>query len=162
MVFPAVDDVTAYGGLLNNAAPVVDPTTHRDASDMNAALASVAAMTTTAGQAWARMITHATTPSLATSNAHGAAWGEDPSVAPTPTRTSTGIFVLTWPATVTNGIGDSHTVVFKRVKSQACEGTTAYHVQSAVTASNVLTIRVFDMAGTLTDAAGSTIHVELG
>jgi hypothetical protein len=73
---------------------------------------------------------------------------------PTPpaiTRVGVGVFTITFPAVVNDEIGKAHTLDF-RVASGSANGATPYHVQ-AVTAGNVITAYVFDMAGTLIDPA---------
>lgn len=157
MTLPEIDDLATFGGELNNYSPVVDPTTDRDAAAMNIALADVAGMTQTCVRAWAAFVGHGATPTDPASNIHGAVWGNTAPVKPTPARTGSGVYTVTWPSSVTDELGESHTVNLRRGWAQV-EGATAYHAQVSFSA-NVATVRVFDMAGAANDAVGATIVV---
>jgi hypothetical protein len=158
MTLPAVDSIDTYGGELNEVAAVTDPTTDRPATGANQAYASVAEMTHTAIRAWRALVGHATTPTDPTTSVHDAVWGSDNSLKPTIARSGAGVYTITWAATVDDELGEEHTVSLRRAWANV-EGTTAYVALATVTSANVVTVRVFDMAGAANDAVGSTITV---
>lgn len=158
MTFPGKDTIATYGGLLQDLYPVTDPTTDRAAAGANQAYGSVAAMTRTAAQAWARITTAASTAGLVLV-AHNAAWGSGPLVAPTLTRSSTGVFTIAWPTTITDETSVQQAVSLLAIDSVVVEGTVPYLVTARVLTASIAELRVFTPAGALTDAAGTTIMV---
>jgi hypothetical protein len=157
---PGIDSLSSYGGQLSDFAPVEDPTTDESATYRNLYAANVAGMTQTACRAWATCVGIAAPnpPVDPSSNVHAAVWGNDVSVKPTVTHLSTGIYVFTWPTTVTDELAVEHTVNLRR--AWVCmETTVAYITAATVFAANVVHVRVFDAAGNLADAVGTNITV---
>lgn len=157
---PDVDSLSTYGGAKSNYASVEDATTDLDATQYNIMAANVAGMTQTAWRAWCAFVGKASSPpDDPSSNVHGAVWGNGLSVKPTVARTGTGVYTVTWPTTVTDELGTSHTVNLRR----ACwniEGTTPFEVTVTLTSVNVATIRTFTVGtSTPNDAVGTTITV---
>ena len=98
MTLPDIDDIDVFGGALYDYSAVIDPTTDRPAAGANPAYCDIAALTHTALRAWVRFTLNGTaTPVLV---AHDSNWGNSPSVAPTFTRTSAGLYTITWPTVV--------------------------------------------------------------
>lgn len=163
MTFPDTDSLDTYGGAKANYGLIVDPTTDRDADDANKAYASTAAMTHTAAQAWARFVTSATTPTLAVTNSNDAAWGNSAPDQPVPARLGAGQFTLTWPSTVVDELGVTHTLNFRWARC-AIEGaaTMSGFARCVVTAPNVVTVYTFNTSFTANDLAGKTIFVQAG
>lgn len=160
-MLPDIDDLDTYGGELEDYAPAEDPTTDRSADAANQAFGSAAAATQVIPRAWARLVTHATTPTLATSNNCDGTWPNVADNRPTPSRSATGVFVLTWPTTVLDSLGDSHTLNFRWAR--ACvEGSTYVPVQCTVTSANVVTVYTFNTSFAANDQAGKTVLVEVG
>lgn len=160
MTFPSKDTIGTYGGVLNDYAPVVDASTDRPASGVNQAYGSVAAMTHNAPRAFCRLVLAATTGALALASPypHDAAWGNSVGVQPTLARTSAGVFTITWPASVTDEIGNSQAVSF-RYAIGALEGPNAGDIACSVTSPNVVTLYAFNVAGAANDFAGVTASV---
>lgn len=160
MALPGTSDLDEYGGELSDYRAVTDPTTDRSASATNQALSDVAGMTHTASRAWVAFVGKASSPpDDPASNIHGAVWGDGASVKPTMARTGAGIFTATWATTITDELGETQSVSLRRAHGWA-EGAVHYSVQARVTAANVVTINVADMAGTASDAVGVTIVVQ--
>ncbi len=158
MTLPGTARLSTYGGEMQDHAPVEDPTTDESAAFRNMYVADAAAMTATIMRAFVRFTGHATTPGDAASNVHGAVWGDAFAVKPAMTKGGTGVYLATFPTEVEDELGVTQPVNLRDGWGNA-NGATAYHVQVTITAANVATIRVFDMAGTLTDAVGATIAV---
>lgn len=171
MTAPDIDDPSGNyampaGGFVDYL-PVTDPTTDQTSGGQTGApganqwMCSTASMTHTSRRAWARFLGNATTPTLAVSNGHDAHWGSSSPVKPTLVRSAVGIYTVTWPATVTDALGVSHTVNLRWSKACA-EGSTLFLVQTSVTAANIVTVYVFTTAFAASDAVGTTLFVEAG
>ena len=157
---PEIDAFATYGGSKANYAPVEDSTTDVDAAWWNLIAMNVAGMTQTACRAWVAFIGKASSPpDDPASNIHGAVWGNGLSVKPTMARTGTGVYTATWPTTITDELGVSHTVNLRRAWG-SISGTTPYEITFTMTSSNVVTIRTFTVGtSTPNDAVGATISV---
>ena len=159
MPLPDVDDYTAtFGGSKQNYAPVEDITTDEDAATRNQYVADVAMMTATCTRSWVEFLAAATTGGMSVT-AHQAVWGNAIGVIPTLSRTSAGIYVITWPATVTDALGNSHTVNFRAAQAQVRDTAAGWDALCIPTAANIITVYVRNPAGTLTDATGLNIDV---
>jgi hypothetical protein len=161
MSLPDVDALATYGGALFDYSAPVDPTTDRPASGANQAYNNVAAMTQTACRAWVRLtLNGSATPVLV---AHASHWGNAIGVAPTFTRTSAGIYTITWPATVLDfipngapGFATSHTVNFRGGWTNV-RGATIFQSQVTPTAANIGTLYTSTAgSGTLADPGSAT------
>lgn len=165
MTTPDVTDATGYGlptgGFQNGEGlAVVDPTTDQDAAAASAALNDTAQMTHTADRAWARF-TAGASPAIVNTNGHDAMWGSLSGVKPVPAHTGTGTWTLTWPATVQDQLGNSHSVNFRKARVSV-EGSTLAFVQWEVTAPNVITVYGFATSFAANDLTGITLLVEAG
>lgn len=160
MTIPDVDSVDDYGGALTNAFPVTDPTTDQDADAMNECKASTAGMTHTAARAWCRFVA-GTSPTLATLNSDDAVWGNALADKPAPGHSSTGVYAVTWPTSTEDELGASHTTNLRWARA-SIEGSTLAFAQANVSASNVVTVRTWNAAGSANDLTGITILVEAG
>lgn len=110
MALPSPTDFAAYGGKLKNyTAGIEDPTTDRDAKEVNQALSDLAMMTRMCPRAWCQF-NASNAPSIVS---HDAVWGNATLLAPTVARTSAGVFTLTWPATVLDPLGEARSVNFR-------------------------------------------------
>ena len=160
MTSPDIDSLSTYGGALVNYAPVVDPTTDRDAAAANQAYASTAAMTHTSPRAFARIVGAASTGALALagSNPHDSQWGKASPVTPTLSRTALGIVVVTWPATVTDELGVVHNLNFRYAKAWI-EGATPFWTPQCTVTANTVTINLFSTGFAASDLVGITYGV---
>jgi hypothetical protein len=163
MTLPDIDTLTTYGGGLNDFSPVVDPTTDRPAAGANAAYASLAAMTATAPRAWVRMtLNGASAPTLVAHNSH---WGNQIGVAPVLSRSSAGVLVVTWPTTVTDqilpgspGYFGPHTLNLRAGWGNVRFVSTAWLV-FVIPSTNVATVNICSVAGTLSDTTATDVDV---
>lgn len=158
-MLPDRPDFDSYGGPKVNARAIVDPTAEMDADDHNQHALDAAMMGLTSIRAVASYVGTASNPLTAPSsgNVHLAQWGSDISVKPTFNRTATGIVEITWPTTITDELGDEHTLNFSYALQPCISHTSAVIASATVSAANKLTIRTFDAAGVATDAVGAII-----
>ena len=157
MPLPDVDSIDDYGGVLQNERPVDDPTTQRSAEQVNAAFDSAAGATHTVARAWARVVLGGA-PTLAVTNPNDSVWGVSP--APTPANTGTGTYTLTFPATVSDEIGNTHTLNLRWAEFQI-EGNVFGFAQGSA-AANVVTFTTGNSAGAVNNIAGATLLVLVG
>lgn len=158
MSLPDVATLASYGGPKINDEPVEDYLTDEDANDRNNNYADTAAMTHTACRAWVCFLGHATTPTDPTTNVHDSQWnnGNVANTKPVVAKGGTGIYTITYPASNVDELGVTKTLNLRRAWANV-EGTTPYFVQAQITSPNVITVRVFNAAGTANDAAGVTL-----
>lgn len=160
MLPKTIDD---YGGLKQDDRPVEDPTTDFSADDHNELITDVAGMTNTTCQAWRTAIGRAASPlTEPSSKIHNATWDNDEAVntRPTATRTTAGIYVFTWPATVKDRKGDTQTVNFNRADASFESTSAAYILSPIVTAPNEITVYIRNPStGALVDPVGVPITV---
>lgn len=155
---PEIDDLDTVGGEKEDYEPVEDPVTDLAAAHWNLVAMNATMVTQTATRAIRRFVGHATTPAEPSSNPQFAVWGNGVSVLPTVAKGGTGIYDITWPTSVTDPLGVSHTVNFVD-GTWNVNGSTAYTCTLTVTSPNVVRLRVFDMAGVANDGAGATFAV---
>lgn len=152
---PGISTLATYGGMRVNERSVEDASSEVGADEFNVLMKDTAGHTQTAWRAIRRFVGHATTPAEPASNAHFANWGNSLVLRPPVTKGGTGIYVVTWPATVTDDLGVIDTVnLIDGVVN--VNGTTLYHVQ-VTCAANVATVYVWNAAGALNDAVGVTL-----
>jgi hypothetical protein len=157
---PGTADLAELGGILQNLEDVSDPTTDLDAGADNKNRANTAALTHTATRAICSFVGHGTTPTFPNGFVHESVWGATLAVRPALSKSGTGVYLLTYLTSVSDELGEQHTLNFRRAKGWA-EGSVAYHVQAEIASANVVRVRVFDMAGNPADAVGVTINVEV-
>jgi hypothetical protein len=165
MTCPDVSDIADYGvpdgGFKDGEGIAVeDPTTDQPADGANATFNDTASMTHTADRAWARF-TAGASPTIVSTNGHDAMWGSLSGVKPTPAKTATGTWTLTWPSTVQDQLGATHTTNLRKARASV-EGSVLKFVQCKVTAPNVVTVYGFDTTFAANDLTGITILVEAG
>lgn len=156
MTLPDIDDIDTVGGEKENLHPVANPLTDEDAAHRNIAFADAVMATRTLTRSWAKIVTvNGAAPTL---SAHNAVWGNSVPVAPTPARTGEGVVTLTYPATVTDDLGETHSVNFRGAWAED-ENSTDTRAKAKVTAPNVITVYTFTTAGAADDNPGTTVHV---
>jgi hypothetical protein len=159
MTLPDIDSLATAGGVVIDYSPSIDPTTDRPALGTNQGYADATAATHTNIRAFVRFQPVGTgAPILAVSNGHDEVWGGGSgNTVVAPTRTTVGIYVLTWPTTVTDEIaasvlalpgysGSPHTLNFRHCWGNSEGGATFYNVECAVTAPSVITVWIWSGA----------------
>lgn len=160
MPLPDIDSIDTYGGALSNYEPIVDPTTDEDASWRNAYVCNVAMMTRTALRAVRRFKGHATTPAdPSTGTVHEAMWGNTNGVKPSVVHNATGIYDVTFPASVDDELGTAHDVNLRWAMAQVEQSDGTFRAAHAkVTGAN--TVRIYTYSGTtLNDLSDEVICV---
>lgn len=138
MTLPAIDDISAVGGQIQDYRAVPDPTVERSAAQENQIAADAVMATRTITRAFAAY-TAGATPAIVS---HDAVWGTGAGVAPTVALASTGVWTITWPATVTDALGVVHSTNFRRAWACVEGANWAIHT-CTVTAPNVVTVRTW-------------------
>lgn len=156
MTLPDVDDLATLGGVMENYDPVTDPTVELDAGYDNKTRANIAGATQTLDRVFVQFVSAAANP--ITVQSHNAVWGNTPAVAPTVNRNSAGRYTVTWPTSVTDALGVSHTVGLVGGRGNAQSGA-FFQVQFLKSTSNVAEVYIFNAAGGLVDAPGIVIDV---
>jgi len=140
-MLPNAQTYEGLGGELVDLAPVVDPTTDLPAEAMNELRSDAAAMTRTA----ARAVVVFTAGAVPAVTMHDAVWGNTPGVKPTVVRSMAGVYVVTWPASVTDARGVSRGVALRA--GLAGSGTAGWIPTAAKTASNAFTVMTWGLGG---------------
>ncbi len=121
MTLPNSSSINNYGsGVLVDAVPLVDPTSEMGAASLNPLRNDVAAMTTTSPRLIFQYKGTTGTPAVATSATWTAGndshWGNAFAVQPVMARTSTGIYTVQLPSTVSDQIGGTNLVNIRFAK----------------------------------------------
>jgi hypothetical protein len=157
---PDKSTLSTYGGPLVDAYPVVNPNTDQDASAGNQQAADTAGMTRTATRCWARFTTASTTGGMTVVN-WDAVYGEvNTNAPPTPARTTTGVFTIVFPTTITDSLGVVHTINLQR-GGVIVEGVTLLFAQVQTIAANGMAIQLYSYSSgfNLSDSPGTILHV---
>lgn len=111
--------IANYGGPKSNGKPVEDPETDISDDEYNLLIEDSAQATQTVGRAWVRFPTVAGgSPPFdipSTTIVHDTAWGSGASSRPTVTKTATGRYTITFPASQVDGLGETEIVSFRHV-----------------------------------------------
>lgn len=156
MPLPNSDSFDTYGGSKSDFTTVVDPTTDRSAAEVNAAFASVASMTRTVTRAYLQF-TGAST-SFVVPNYHNSNWGSSLSVIPIIQRSTTGVFDITFPATVVDELGATQALNLTMGWGNI-EGDTLAFIQVTKVTSNVFRVNLYDNTLAASDLVGYLIDV---
>jgi hypothetical protein len=140
---------------------VVDPTTELSSTELTRAFLDVAAASLTQPRAWVRCTISGTTITVVD---HSAVWGATESVKPTAARSATGVYTITWPATVTDlnpTVADrvTYTVSLRACASSLYDSTYPAVSTAYVSAANVATVKVFRVTAAAYDPEQFTLVV---
>ena len=151
-----------YGGPYTNEHPVEDPTTEVDAAALNEMAADTSAMTRTTPRAWMSFVGVAYSGSgtdvVAVAD-HNANWGGAVAVKPTVGQSATGVYLITWPATVVDELGISHSVNIRYPHQPMTVGPTIAYAQITAMTANTMTLKTFNAGGAANALAGVSIFV---
>lgn len=158
MTLPSASTFSTYGGAKEDFTSVVDPLTDRSAVEVNAAFADVASMTRTSIRAYLQFT--GVTGDNPVPNFHQAHWGSTVAVVPTMVNNATGDLTITFPATVTDPLGDD--VALNLVCGWgSLEGSTPGFINVTRLSPNTVNVKLFDATGAASDLVGTKINVFL-
>jgi hypothetical protein len=148
-------DLGTYGGPYVDAKVVTNPESQLAASKANRALEDTAQLTHTGLRAIAHVRINAGTPTIVY---HTSVWGSSDAEKPTPTLTGTGLLTLTYGTEFTDGVGYEETVSFLSGMAHVIS-TSDYTAKVSSLAANVVTARLRDNTGALSNLTNSDIIV---
>ena len=155
MTLPSQDSYDIYGGSKTDYTAIVDPTCDRSAAEINTAFASAAMATRTSIRAYCQILGHATTPTIVS---HNAQWGNSLAVIPVIVRSATGVYSLTFPATVLDALGNTQSINLSSGQISITNTTPGFATVTKVNA-NTFTVSLFSAAGTASDLTSSPVNV---
>lgn len=158
MPLPSVDAFSSFVTVdeLTDFAPVTDPTTDVPASAMNILMANSAMSSRMMPRAYVVWQWDGAAVEIIE---HDAVWGNSFAVQPTVVHSSTGLYTITWPATVADALGDNHNINLKRLLAPNVTGTTMYHATCQRTGANTGVVRVYNTSHVLADPVDTDIEV---
>lgn len=152
-MLPSPSTFSSYGGEKADYSPVEDPATDRSAAETNAAFADVAAMTRTIARAFCSFTYDGTSCTVVE---HDAVWGSGG--APAVERTGAGNYIVDWPATVTDALGEVQNVSLRR--GLASVEDVGWQAVVTREGPNRIRVRAYDIHhGTVDDPGSATITV---
>jgi len=166
MTLPSKASINTYAGALQDAVPIVDPTSEVSAAAMNALQNDVSAMTSTASIAMFLFSTGAsgTVPVIATSSTwttgYDSVWGNAALYMPALSRTSTGLYLVTFPASVPDQLGSMIPVNIRFAEANRVNGSAVTPANCLVLTSNTFNIQTFS-GGSLSDLNNATFAVQV-
>lgn len=174
MTLPDQDSLVGAGGALADYSPVIDSSTDRSAAGANTAYANAQMATRTNTRAVVRFNPTGGSPVLAASGEqYNAVWLATTATAPVLAHSSTGVYTITWPATVMDEIpatlptgqatpgynANGHSVNFKSGWWNAELGATTPYLAFVTVAANVITVKIYSVGSSpaLTDPNDGTV-----
>lgn len=150
-----------YGGPYSNERPVEDSTTEVDAPFFNEMASDTAAGTRTAVRAWVAFdgLTYTSGAQSIAVVDHDAVWGASGAVEPTIVQNPAGTYTLTWPATVDDELGETHTLDIQVPLQPTLITATLMDVRVSAFTANTITLKTFSAAGSADALNGIPIKV---
>lgn len=140
-------DLDTYGGPKIDADDPVDGDTDRKAAEVNQAFLDLGQMTN---------MTHKARLAFTVADGvvrHRALWGSALAIKPNFVHAGTGVFSFTFPTSITDALGEVHDISFTDGLTNFT-GSTPYVCNVTVDTANTITVRVWSVAGSLTNPAG--------
>ncbi len=159
--------IESYGGPPQNEEGVVDPVSEWDAPYAARLFEDVAQGTRATGYTWFSFVTTATaaiTPVDPANVAVSGVWGAGSAQKPTISKTSTGVYVMTWPTEFDDalvgvenmgGVEETQSVVFTFASGLNVAGGTMGFARVTAIASNVVTVACYNTGFALNDLGGT-------
>jgi hypothetical protein len=150
-----------YGGPYANERPVEDNTTEVDAPFFNEMAADAAATTRTAVRAWVAFAgtTYTAGDQVIAVVDHDAVWGASGAVEPDIIQNPAGTYTITWPATVDDELGETHTLDIQLPLQPTLITATLMDVRVSAYTANTITLKTFSVAGAADALNGVAIKV---
>jgi hypothetical protein len=166
MTLPQTASINSYGGLLEDALPVVDPTSEIDAASLNALSNDCSAMTSTAPRALLQFTTGASgeNPAIYSSSnwttGFDSVWGNASGYLPTFTYAGTGVYIITYPASVPDQLGNLNPLI---VRAATVDNLT-YNEPcffNTLSTGNQTSVFVYNSSGDAANIANLVLFVEI-
>lgn len=156
-IYDAVNKVNNY-----NIPPAVQQVDW-DNTKLAPAISDVVALGLTGCRFWCRLTLAASTGGLVVP-IWWANWSNVTTTAPIPSRTTTGQFLITLPASVSDeydaSLGNANTIILNLTAAQASmEGTTTFGFVNASASGNVISVNTANTSGSANDLVGVTLLV---
>lgn len=149
-----------YGGPFHDARPVKNPKTQLSAAMGGKLIETVCQSTFTSPRTTGTFTCTTTTGAVDPENvAHESHWGSDPGTEPAIEQTATGLYTMTFPASFTNGLGESETISLSRVMwigARTGDAGDNLYAEVLTFTGNVVTLKVESPKGTLADQGNSS------
>ncbi len=151
-----------YGGVFSDAFSVEDPTTEISSSFDNRLHEDVAQMTCTTTKVMVQFpTTTAGAPATVVATAGRSHAGTSSGLLPTVSKTATGRYTLTFPASFADALQVTETLSLTFARGQVASTSSFGHVQCTAAGANVVLVAIVDLAGSATDLGGGvTIQVD--
>ena len=166
MPLPSRSTISTYDAdnKINNAnIPPANQQTDWDNTKLAPAISDVVALGLTAPRFWCRMTLAATTGALVLINWQ-ANWGNVTTTTPILARTTTGVFTITLPTTVSDeyqaslGVTNNITLALNAAEG-SLEGSTFGFINASAS-GNVITVNTANTAGSANDLVGVTVFIK--
>ncbi len=145
--------ISSYGGPYVDAGTVENPQTDLAAAYGNMLMEHVAQLSNTAPRVIVSFAPAASDPVVVT---HTSMWGSGDAQKPTIARGLAGIYVITWPATMTDGLDGVETLALRYAKSEL-DTDSDYRCNVSARTANTISVRCRDNTGTLSDLSASEL-----
>lgn len=157
MTLPAIDDISTYGGIINNYTEVVDPTTDLSADASNAYRASVAGMTRVSKRLFVIWTNDGSDGTIVTFDS---VVGNSNVYHPIISKNGTGHWRLTFPPSVYDMLGNQQYWAFRYAKGTTLSSSLAI-VKCVKLSVNVIDVYLYNNTGSLNDLIGQEILIEV-
>lgn len=156
-VLPEVADADTFGGTFADADAVVDPETELAASYFNRLVTNVVAMSHALPRAWVRL-TASASPSVVD---HGAVWGSTNGVKPAVSRSSAGVYTVTWSASLYDlqATPEVHSISIRAASVSGSHSGAARILMWDLTSAVRVTVYSYDAAGAAADCDALFVQV---
>ena len=167
MTLPLISSLNTYGGTLQDAVPLIDPTSELPAAALNPLRNDVSAMTATAPRLLFQFLgtsgSSAPIASTATwTSGIDSVWGNSPALNPVITHIDTGIYQATLPASVPDQIvGSSENLVNVRFGRVFAMSNGTFPIGNVVVQSSNTFKMYLQVSGSLDDCVGVLLVVEV-
>lgn len=153
--------IDSFGGVFSDAYSVEDPTTEISAAYDNRLHEDVAQMSRTTAKVMVQFPTTATAaPTTVTATAGRSHAGTSSGLYPTVSKTATGRYTLTWPASATDPLNVTETLSLTFARGSVMSLASFGHVQCTAAGANVVLVAIVDLAGADTDLGGG-VNIEV-
>jgi len=140
-----------YGGPFEDALPIEDPETQLSADQYNRLAEDAAQLTRAGTRAIVRFAT--VTGATAAITSACSVWGNGETQRPSIQRTAPGTYLLTYPTSLLDELGEEEDIFFSYALPQL-EGATPGHARVLSVEGNTVKLSVFDAAWSASDLGG--------